>query len=115
MCMFFVVVIFVFFFKQKTADEMRISDWSFRRVLFRSRRQGLSDVVHTEGRDAAVRRRGSCRRRGGAGAGSRFPRIDALGRALYRRQRQDRKSDVSGKGVSVRVDIGGRRINKKKN
>src|SRR3546814_10717925 len=25
-----------FFFKQKTAYEMRISDWSFRRVLFRS-------------------------------------------------------------------------------
>src|SRR3546814_6585504 len=27
---------FFFFFKQKTAYEMRISDWSFRRVLFRS-------------------------------------------------------------------------------
>src|SRR3546814_8065467 len=27
---------FVFFFKQKTAYEMRISDWEFRRVLFRS-------------------------------------------------------------------------------
>src|SRR3546814_12926939 len=26
----------MFFFKQKTAYEMRISDWSFRRVLFRS-------------------------------------------------------------------------------
>src|SRR3546814_16968999 len=32
-----VVIVFVFFFfKQKTAYEMRISDWSFRRVLFRS-------------------------------------------------------------------------------
>src|SRR3546814_13684367 len=28
----------VFFFKQKTAYEMRISDWSSRRVLFRSER-----------------------------------------------------------------------------
>src|SRR3546814_10753463 len=27
---------FVFFFKQKTADELRISDLEFRRVLFRS-------------------------------------------------------------------------------
>src|SRR3546814_2148735 len=27
---------FFFFFKQKTAYEMRISDWRFRRVLFRS-------------------------------------------------------------------------------
>src|SRR3546814_7741051 len=26
----------VFFFKQKTAYDMRISDWKFRRVLFRS-------------------------------------------------------------------------------
>src|SRR3546814_850061 len=28
--------LFFFFFKQKTAYEMRISDWEFRRVLFRS-------------------------------------------------------------------------------
>src|SRR3546814_16083768 len=30
------------------------------------------------------------------------------------RHRQDRKSVVEGKSVSVRVDLGGRRINKKK-
>src|SRR3546814_7878417 len=29
-------IVYFFFFKQKTAYEMRISDWSFRRVLFRS-------------------------------------------------------------------------------
>src|SRR3546814_8660504 len=29
-------ICFFFFFKQKTAYEMRISDWRFRRVLFRS-------------------------------------------------------------------------------
>src|SRR3546814_2876078 len=29
-------MMFFFFFKQKTAYEMRISDWEFRRVLFRS-------------------------------------------------------------------------------
>src|SRR3546814_20749071 len=29
-------MLFFFFFKQKTAYDMRISDWSFRRVLFRS-------------------------------------------------------------------------------
>src|SRR3546814_10815678 len=33
----FDVFFFVFFFKQKTAYEMRISDWEFRRVLFRSK------------------------------------------------------------------------------
>src|SRR3546814_2810873 len=31
----FTLIVVVFFFKQKTAYEMRISDW-FRRVLFRS-------------------------------------------------------------------------------
>src|SRR3546814_14301510 len=45
---------------------------------------------------------------------------DALDEALdiYRRQfkpSEDRKSVVSGKSVSVRVDLGGRRIIKKKN
>src|SRR3546814_16070793 len=36
---------FFFFFKQKTAYEMRISDWEFRRVLFRSvHRPGLLEV-----------------------------------------------------------------------
>src|SRR3546814_10969581 len=30
------VLVLFFFFKQKTAYEMRISDWRFRRVLFRS-------------------------------------------------------------------------------
>src|SRR3546814_4182901 len=33
---FFFLYSCFFFFKQKTAYEMRISDWSFRRVLFRS-------------------------------------------------------------------------------
>src|SRR3546814_1229891 len=35
----------VLFFKQKTAYEMRISDWSFRRVLFRSCKRCLPDDV----------------------------------------------------------------------
>src|SRR3546814_17821440 len=35
--------------------------------------------------------------------------------ALYRAGTADRKSVVSGKSVSVRVDLGGRRIIKKKN
>src|SRR3546814_18484400 len=40
-------------------------------------------------------------------------RADKLGRALDR-VGLDRKSVVSGKSVSVRVDLGGRRIHKKK-
>src|SRR3546814_17565027 len=38
-----------------------------------------------------------------------------LTRELNEGRFEDRKSVVSGKSVSVRVDIGGRRINKKKN
>src|SRR3546814_14489850 len=47
-----------------------------------------------------------------------FPRIVIAQprlRAAERRAAPDRKSVVSGKSVSVRVDLGGRRIIKKKN
>src|SRR3546814_5913332 len=103
----FSVSVFVVFFKQKTAYEMRISDWS-------------SDVCSSDlhGTDRPIG--------DGAGTGEkalrdgrRQPRIDhqrlvaadeqgAIGRAL------DRKSVVLGKRVSDRVDLGGRRILKKK-
>src|SRR3546814_14153021 len=96
---------------------MRISDWS-------------SDVCSS---DLAVRRPAAARGaggdrlpaaadgaivRGGAGDGG------GAGRGIARRKAarhrgvgawRDRKSVVSGKSVSVRVDLGGRRIIKKKN
>src|SRR3546814_18571481 len=86
-----------FFFKQKTAYEMRISDWS-------------SDVCSSDLAGTARRSSGeTCansarRRRGGAR------------QASGARQAADRKSVVQGTSVSVRVDLGGRRIlkNKKK-
>src|SRR3546814_9558215 len=40
MSIFVASFVLLFFFKQKTAYEMRISDWSFRRVLFRSKPLG---------------------------------------------------------------------------
>src|SRR3546814_11898457 len=40
---------------------------------------------------------------------------DLLARIALDPSRQDRKSVVSGKSVSVRVDLGGRRVIKKKN
>src|SRR3546814_12917163 len=106
-----------FFFKQKTAYEMRISDWS-------------SDVCSS---DLAVDLFVPARRSGGVPAPARpvprarparqaslatgLPRgflpLDRGGAAVCRR-RLDRKSVVSGKSVSVRVDLGGRRIIKKK-
>src|SRR3546814_15435739 len=84
-----------FFFKQKTAYEVRISDWS-------------SDVCSSDlggyprTRPAAARHARSRAPRGWRPAGpTRRPR--------------DRQSVASGKSVSVRVDLGGRRILKKKN
>src|SRR3546814_1323841 len=110
-----------FFFKQKTAYELRISDWS-------------SDVCSSDlppadgGTEARVRREGRS-----AGPGLLGPpwlgfRRDGGKRlrqehgaeghdrsaAAGRRKRPDRKSVVKGKSVSVRVDLGGRRIITKK-
>src|SRR3546814_11610660 len=86
-----------FFFKQKTAYEVRISDWSSDVCS-----SGLPGDAGVPGaaclrqRRARRTRAGAVRRRAGAEAG------------------RDRKSVVWGKRVSVRVDLGGRRIIKKK-
>src|SRR3546814_14959112 len=90
---------------------MRISDWS-------------SDVCSsdltdpgTRLRKAAAPRRYHCRppcpqrpRRGAGDTGNGWPRWQG---SLFDPDR-DRKSVVEGKSVSVRVDLGGRRIIKKK-
>src|SRR3546814_18691792 len=105
---FVVVVVGFFFFKQKTAYEMRISDWS-------------SDVCSSDLRIADLL------------AGLGLPAATAQRRPLHmlmidnapgplwahcfdasEKPRVDRKSVVSGKSVSVRVDLGGRRIIQKK-
>src|SRR3546814_17761053 len=99
-------VMILLFFKQKTAYEMRISDWS-------------SDVCSSDlgaGVPAAAAVGGGLRhvdrarlldvaaRAGRTGAGGRpVPGVGG-----------DRKSVVLGKSVSVRVDLGCRRIIKKK-
>src|SRR3546814_10215829 len=87
------------FFKQKTAYEMRISDWS-------------SDVCSS---DLLPWRRGLVT---GAGTHHGLDRqvvlVGELEIALVVGRNRDRKSVVSGKSVSVRVDLGGRRIIKKK-
>src|SRR3546814_12813305 len=103
------------FFKQTTAYEMRISDWSSDVCS--------SDLVATvpDRRRVAARRdlharfygqRQRCARLGehvgrfGLHLGGVSGHVPALG--------QDRTSVVQGKSVSVRVDLGGRRIIKKK-
>src|SRR3546814_1193185 len=94
------------FFKQKTAYEMRISDWSSGVCSSdlgphrRAERQGSG------GERQAVRARPA----GHAGA------VDQRVEQRRRRQlRRERKSGVEGKRVSVRVDLGGRRNRKKRN
>src|SRR3546814_16608177 len=100
-------------FNQKTEYEMRISDWS-------------SDVCSSDlsvGRDTFIGSLDSLKRRGlmvcvGTASGTIppfDPQILALKGSLYMtRPALDRKSVVSGVRVSVRVDLGGRRIIKKK-
>src|SRR3546814_8993115 len=92
-----IVCCLFFFFKQKTAYEMRISDWS-------------SDVCSSDLRIAKPRPR-EFRERVCPPPASEEDQPDADHDAGSR----DRKSVVSGKSVSVRVDLGGRRIIKKKN
>src|SRR3546814_2568574 len=104
LCVVFIIVFF--FFKQKTAYELRISDWS-------------SDVCSSDliGHDPSPRRR--CRKTPAERARARFPRgtgtrPQRAGR-LWRRtiaddaQRRDRKRVVEGNRGSVPGDFGGAR------
>src|SRR3546814_9353412 len=90
---------FVFFFKQKTAYEMRISDWS-------------SDVCSSD-LDPPLRRHDGAVHRVAEVADQ--VAADRVGEVVADIEHGDRKSVVSGTSVSVRVDLGGRRIIKKKN
>src|SRR3546814_2449720 len=104
----------VFFFKQKTAYEMRISDWSSdvcssdlagldpvedERVALGFRHPDIGLGVDFEIDRAAL---------------AKFVADDIAGALPAALVGEDRKSVVSGKSVSVRVDLGGRRIIKKK-
>src|SRR3546814_11794993 len=102
-----------FFFKQKTAYELRISDWS-------------SDVCSS---DLLLRIRARIGQEILEGIAALFTadrpveRVIATAEALRHRRHigrrdlecGDRKSVVEGKSVSVRVDLGGRRILNKNN
>src|SRR3546814_12129124 len=99
-----------FFFKQKTAYEMRNSDWS-------------SDVCSSDlAQDGCLRRvddRGRQHRAESAAIGNREGAAGELFQAELAvlgllAELGDRKSVVAGKSVSVRVGLGGRRSHKKK-
>src|SRR3546814_12275180 len=118
------------FFKQKTAYEMRISDWSsdvcssdlpehlHRNALGQRVMDAAIDRAHiiiglqvhrNRGGDHLLPPRRIVRHH-------QAPRPDDLPEALIvlLQEGGDRKSVVEGKSVSVRVDLGGRRIIKKK-
>src|SRR3546814_12158829 len=120
---------FFFFFKQKTAYEMRISDWSSDVcssdlfalavvILFHHEARRQLGDVGTD--DALERARAQDNVAGGlvadvhAGKQIGVAAIEGGGgdeHGIHVKQ-QDRKSDVEGQSVYVRVDLGGRRINK---
>src|SRR3546814_3246146 len=109
-CIYLLFFFLFFFFKQKTAYEMRISDWS-------------SDVCSSDLSTLTALRSRLDSSRASASVSSlalpspiscRFPsRCKRRNQEAPPRDR-DRKSVVEGKSVSVRVDLGGRRIIKKK-
>src|SRR3546814_7467444 len=88
-----------FFFKQKTAYEMRISDWS-------------SDVCSSDLGGGVRRRRWRLRRAIVVPAACDRPRTRRGARRWLEARSEERRV---GKSVSVRVDLGGRRIIKNKN
>src|SRR3546814_9989033 len=93
----------VFFFKQKTAYEMRISDWSSDVC---SSDLLLDPCLHLAFRQGALE---AVDRLAVAEGIDRGNRLDL---ELLRQLRAavDRKSVVEGKSVAVRVDLGGRRL-----
>src|SRR3546814_12086877 len=112
----FLRIVVIFFFKQKTAYEMRISDWS-------------SDVCSSDLREKECFGIEAERMGVEPGPGDEDVRLalhqpEELGEQDGRAESDDlaappeveadRKSVVEGKSVSVRVDLGGRRSIKKK-
>src|SRR3546814_18820622 len=101
----------IFFFKQKTAYELRISDWSSDVCS-----SDLGSATHVLHLPAVLQNH--ARRAAGQRSRLRCASRPASFRTHKNRDHrfppQDRKSVVSGKRVSGRVKTGGRRIIKKK-
>src|SRR3546814_17055610 len=109
---------YVFFFKQNTAYDMRISDWSS--DVCSSDLEGTGEQVlrpqRVQGADLAQgvpdqeRRHHGHRARQHHGAEQQREQHTAEAEAVV----ADRQSVVEGKSAAVRVDLGGRRNMKKK-
>src|SRR3546814_2393769 len=117
-------VFLLFFFKQKTAYEMRISDWSsdvcssdldpLWRFQLSDAYNKLIDSPIADMKNVGPRGAGSITAaqflQRFVNNGVKWAHLDIAGMVWA-----DRKSVVSGKSVSVRVDLGGRRNIQKKN
>src|SRR3546814_17402426 len=127
------LIFFFFFFKQKTAYEMRISDWSSDVCSsdlddgsdYGDQISGTRPQASPGSHCATVRLAGHCRDARQVGHGGEAAKLYRGGPSLSVLLAEsgrigggtglaDRTSGVVGKGVSVRVDHGGRRIIKKK-
>src|SRR3546814_6754093 len=109
-------VVEFFFFKQKTAYEMRISDWSsdvcssdLRIIRNLLRQIGFDNVDEASDGASALQK---LRRDNFGLVISDWNMEPMTGLELLK---EDRTRVVSGKSVSVRVDLGGRGIIKQKN
>src|SRR3546814_19019637 len=102
-----------FFFKQKTAYEMRISDWSSD-VCSSDLAPSIS-TLPADGfsRPAAALSSVDLPQPVGPTMATNSPGATARSMPATARWLKDRKSVVEGKSVSVSVDLGGRRLIKK--
>src|SRR3546814_19314952 len=106
----------MFFIKQKTAYDMRISDWSSdvcssdltTQIWFTTGRRRYV-IIDAPGHKEFLKNMVT----GAAQADAAILVVDAV-QGLAEQTRRDRTSVVSGTSVSVRVDLGGRRIIKNK-
>src|SRR3546814_17367337 len=101
------------FFKQKTAYELRISDWSSD-VCSSDLLVHRAIAIGVGALDEGVDLFRALQRGIAAPFGPHLHHPGDLGLVELAVALGDRKSVVSGKSVSVRVDLGGRRIIKKK-
>src|SRR3546814_2963624 len=100
------VLVFCFFFTSRGRHSSYALVTGFRRVLFRSQAGRLARAIGAEHAVNAARRHQK------ADVIDRLERLEIFGEVA---RLEDRKSVVKGKSVSVRVDLGGRRIIKKQN
>src|SRR3546814_12088582 len=108
----------IFFFKQKTAYEMRISDWSSDVCSSDLPSSAEASACPSSARtkwSRPVSRQALTRRPGSDPPPATIPILGAMLRARLANGAADRKSVVEGKRVSVRVDHGGRRNIQTKN